>query len=105
MWACSLGAVTATLTQPLPATPAAPGHLALIYARVSEDPKLRRSSTNDQVRENTGFALGEGWGIGRVIIDDDRSASRYATKEREGFKELLRIIQEPNRPETVLITW
>lgn len=78
-----------------------PQYLALIYARVSEG----EGSIEDQIRELTEWANDEGWSIGRIINEGDRSASPYATREREGFNELLKIIEEPNRPESILLTW
>lgn len=77
----------------------------LIYARVSHDPKYKGESVDRQIELGKQWATLNGYGIGRVKRDDNRSASRTAKRVREGWEEVKRIIATPNRPETILWTW
>lgn len=60
---------------------------ALIYNRVSSDPTGRAISVASQEKENRAFCERQGWIVERVITDNDRSASRWATQDRPGYKE------------------
>lgn len=61
--------------------------VADIYGRKSSDD--RGKSVNDQLVEGQAAVEENGWTLGRVFTDDNRSASRFARKEREDFAELL----------------
>lgn len=58
---------------------------ALIYCRVSADPHSRRVSVESQETENRTVCERNGWDIAGVVVDNDRSASRFAPKQREGY--------------------
>jgi site-specific DNA recombinase len=62
---------------------------AIIYARRSIRQK-NAASVTDQVAGGEGACAGNGWDVAAVIDqDDDRSASRFARKERPGWDQLL----------------
>lgn len=71
---------------------AAPRLRALIYNRVSADPSGRRISTASQDVENRAFCDRQGWDVATTITDDGRSASRYASRKREGWAEVQQAI-------------
>lgn len=66
---------------------------AVIYARVSSDPRQLGRSVAEQEQECRAVAARNGWDVTRVFVDNDRSASRYATKERPAFAELIQYIE------------
>jgi site-specific DNA recombinase len=76
---------------------------AVIYARVSQDRIAVRRSVGEQEAECRAIAPDNGWTVVKVLIDNDRSASRYAKKVRPAFAELLAFI-EAGRAD-VLMTW
>ena len=59
---------------------------ALIYNRVSSDPSGRRVSVESQDTENRAWCEREGVEVVASITDNDRSASRVATKRRGGYE-------------------
>jgi site-specific DNA recombinase len=61
---------------------------ALIYNRVSADPTGRRISTASQDEENRAFCASQGWSVVASVTDDDRSASRHATRARQGYAQV-----------------
>jgi len=61
---------------------------ALIYNRVSADASGRRVSVDSQDRENRAWCTREGWNVAATITDNDRSASRFAGREREGYAQV-----------------
>jgi site-specific DNA recombinase len=61
---------------------------ALIYNRVSSDPSGRRVSVESQDTENHAFCERQGWTVAATVTDNDRSASRYAVKERDGYQQV-----------------
>ncbi len=63
--------------------------VAALYARVSKDKRGDQRSVEDQDTENRDVAAGEGWAIGGVYCDNDKSASRFARGEREDWDRLL----------------
>lgn len=65
--------------------------VADIYGRKSTDD--RGKSVADQLAEAREAIEEQGWVLGRVFSDDNRSASRFATKVREDFGELLTHIE------------
>ena len=62
---------------------------ALIYTRVSKDPKARGRSVAEQERECRQVCDVEGWDVIDVVTDNHRSASRYAKREREGWTRVM----------------
>lgn len=74
---------------------------AAIYVRVSQDPTGQAASVSSQEKACRDECDRRGWTIAKVFRDNDRSASRYATKEREGFAALLGSLPEYD----VLVTW
>nr|WP_271212246.1 recombinase family protein [Rhodococcus wratislaviensis]GLK38673.1 serine recombinase [Rhodococcus wratislaviensis] len=74
---------------------------AVIYCRVSRDPNGRQSSTEQQEEECREECARRGWVVREVIVDNSISASRYSTKDRPGYKELIKTI----RPGEVLVVW
>lgn len=73
---------------------------AIIYTRVSHD-KAGGRSVAEQEAECRAACAREDWPVADVICDNDRSASRYATKDRPGFDRLRRIVG----PGDVIVTW
>ncbi len=64
-----------------------------MYARISEDKEGREVGVEAQVRDCTALAEGLGWRLNpdapHVLVDNDLSASRYATKRRPAFDDLI----------------
>lgn len=75
----------------------------LIYGRASHDPKHRGTSVTDQLRECQAWADANDIDVVRTIRDDNRPASKYATREREGFAEVLQLVQGGSID--ILIVW
>lgn len=75
------------------------------YLRVSQDRSGRKVSTTEQHQDNQAAATGQGWDLGEPYRDDDRSASRYATKAREDFDRLVADLQADRFQADVLILW
>lgn len=61
---------------------------ALIYNRASADPSGRGLSVTAQERENRAWCEREGWAVAGVVTDNDRSATRWARREREGYQQV-----------------
>src|SRR5262245_18581041 len=61
---------------------------ALIYTRVSQDRKKRGRSVAEQEAECRAVCEAEGWHVLDVLTDNDRSASRYATRGRPAWDEV-----------------
>ncbi|MFJ6656047.1 recombinase family protein [Streptomyces sp. NPDC091377] len=76
---------------------------AVIYARVSQDPNEELRSVSQQIEECMAECDRNGWNIVRVFQDNDRSASRYATKDRPRYRELIEFIKGGHVD--VLVTW
>lgn len=66
--------------------PPAGATVVLIYCRVSDDPKHKMRSVNQQETELRDWAADEDWHVGYVLKETDRSASAYAKREREQWK-------------------
>lgn len=67
------------------------------YLRVSRVKKgVRPKSTDEQNDENVPVADERGWDIVATYRDDDRSASRYATKAREDYLRLIGDLEAGN---------
>ncbi|HEY2297088.1 MAG TPA: recombinase family protein [Jatrophihabitans sp.] len=67
---------------------------AALYVRVSQDRNRRHKSVNEQEAELRQVAADEGWEVVAVFSDNDRSASRYAVKDRPGYRDLLEFIAQ-----------
>ncbi len=76
---------------------------ALSYGRASRDPKRRGASVDTQLRENERWAALNDVAITHTIRDDNRSASAYRKREREGFEEALHLIR--TRVVDVVLVW
>ena len=89
---------TRTLTRPRP------GEVnALIYTRASMDRHYLMRSTNDQETDCRAWCDQQGWRVGKVITDANRSASQWRTREREGFEEALQLIA--SKEHDAFVTW
>jgi site-specific DNA recombinase len=79
---------------------------ALIYNRVSVAKGDDHVSTDSQHRENQAFCQRQGWAVAGVVTDDDRSASRYAVRRREGYARVKRALAgEGYGRIDVLVAW
>lgn len=61
---------------------------AVIYTRVSSDPKATLRSTAEQETECRSWVGQHGWDLAGVFTDNDRSASRYSKKDRPDWQRL-----------------
>lgn len=79
---------------------------ALIYNRVSSDPSDQRISTASQDRENRAYCDEQGWEVVATVTDNDRSASQFATRAREGYAQVLEALDGSvfGRVD-ILVTW
>jgi site-specific DNA recombinase len=73
---------------------------AVIYARVSSD-RARGRSVAEQEAECRTECERRSWPVADVLIDNDRSATRFATKDRPEYSRLRTILQ----PGDVLVVW
>ncbi|MBS1696624.1 MAG: recombinase family protein [Actinobacteria bacterium] len=73
---------------------------AIVYTRVSSDRAGGRSVT-EQEAECRAECERRGWPVGEVLIDNDRSATRFATKDRPEYERLRSVL----RPGDVLVVW
>ncbi|CAN5222182.1 recombinase family protein [soil metagenome] len=73
---------------------------AVIYTRVSADRAKGRSVT-EQEAECRAECERRGWPVAEVLSDNDRSATRFATKDRPEYERLRTILQ----PGDVLVVW
>jgi site-specific DNA recombinase len=76
---------------------------AAIYTRVSSDPKAVGRSVTEQEADCRRVAEHQGWGVVRVFVDNDRSASKYAKKQRPAYKQLVEFVRAKQCD--VLVTW
>ncbi len=76
---------------------------AAIYTRVSSDPNERGRSVSEQEAECRAVCDRNGWEVVAIFSDNDRSASRYATKERPEYKRLIQFVEAGGCD--VLVTW
>jgi site-specific DNA recombinase len=76
---------------------------ALTYERASQDKKQQGKSVTDQRKLNLAEVGRYGWRHAGSFMDNDRSASRHATKEREDFERLLAAIRAGRGD--VLVVW
>lgn len=73
-----------------------------IYARVSYDQSGRGRSVIEQVREGRAWAEREHWNVTHVI-EETGSASRYASRSREKWPEVVELIE--SGAIDILVTW
>lgn len=76
---------------------------ATSYSRVSADDLRERRSVGEQEEQNCEAIEAEGWTLAESFVDNDRSASRFATKKRPGFAELVQHIDDGGCD--VLVLW
>ena len=76
---------------------------ALIYTRVSRDPKQRGRSVAEQEAECRRLCEREGWRVLDVLSDNGRSASRYAKRGRPAWDEVKHRVASGGVD--VLVTW
>lgn len=76
---------------------------ALSYGRASRDPKNRGTSVTTQLRENAKWAAASRVTITHTIRDDNRSASAWRAREREGFEQALGLIRQ--RVVDLVLVW
>lgn len=74
---------------------------AILYCRVSSDPRQHGKSVSEQETECRAVATRNGWNIGEVLVDNDRGASRYSRKDRPAYRRLAEILAAGD----VLVTW
>lgn len=73
---------------------------AWVYARASADKQV---SVDDQADECVDFCEEEGFQLDQILRENERSASRYATKDRPKFKQILTAMRDGKMD--VLVTW
>lgn len=73
---------------------------AIIYTRVSSD-RANGRSVAEQEAECRAECERRGWPVADVLADPDRSATRYATKDRPEYERLRTTLQ----PGDVLVVW
>jgi DNA invertase Pin-like site-specific DNA recombinase len=89
----------AVLTQSKPFT-------AREYLRVSQDKRGKQRSVTEQHDDNERGATGNNIVItGEPYLDNDVSASRYATKERADFARLIADLENDTFTEDLLVLW
>ena len=66
---------------------------AVSYERVSVDKRDARRSVGEQRADNLAVADREGWQVVETFRDNDRSASRFATKPRPAFVALVAAVK------------
>jgi site-specific DNA recombinase len=76
---------------------------AAIYTRVSSDPNERGRSVAEQEAECRAVCERNGWEVTAIFTDNDRSASRYATKDRVQYQRLIEHVEAGDCD--VLVTW
>lgn len=73
---------------------------AVVYTRVSSD-KAKGRSVAEQETECRAECERRGWPVAEVLTDNDRSATRFATKDRPQYARLGQVL----RPGDVLVVW
>lgn len=76
---------------------------ALIYTRVSHDPKKRGRSVAEQEADCRAVCAREGWDVVEVVTETDRSASRHAKRSRPEWERVKELIGSGGFD--VLTTW
>lgn len=76
------------------------------YLRVSKDRHGRGKSPDQQHAENGRAVADRGWALHpSPYRDDDRSASRYARRDREGFRQLVDDLEDGSFAADLLVIW
>lgn len=76
---------------------------AVIYTRVSSDPLATGRSVEQQEAECRQVCERQGWSVVQVFTDNDRSASRYARKDRPAYAQVKQAIADSRAD--VLVLW
>jgi len=76
---------------------------AVIYTRVSSDPNDRGHSVAEQEADCRAVCERNAWQVTAVYSDNDRSASRYATRARPEHRKVIRLLESGGAD--VLVTW
>ncbi|MFI8711686.1 recombinase family protein [Brevibacillus brevis] len=61
------------------------------YVRISSDSQMENTSISEQIRQIEAFCMSQGWQLAAIFKDEGISGN---TKERAGYQEMLRYIQE-----------
>lgn len=64
----------------------------MVYTRVSSD-KAKGRSVAEQETECRAECERRGWPVADVLTDNDRSATRFATKDRPEYARLAHVLQ------------
>ncbi|WP_119697616.1 recombinase family protein [Microbacterium halotolerans] len=76
------------------------------YLRVSRDRHGRGKSPDQQHAENAAAVANRGWTLHPdAYRDDDRSASRYARRDREDFRKLTDDLEDDRFDADILVIW
>lgn len=76
---------------------------AVLYTRVSSDRTDLGKSVEEQEAECRAYCRRQGWAVVRVFVDNDRSASRYARKDRPQYLALREFLTDGHAD--VLVMW
>lgn len=76
---------------------------AVIYARASNETKARKVAVSTQIAGGRKFCEEHGITVVEVLVDNNLSASRYATEERQDYTEALRLLSTGQA--NLLWTW
>ncbi|MDV6267025.1 recombinase family protein [Rhodococcus globerulus] len=74
---------------------------AVIYTRVSSDPKANSRSVSQQESDCRTICERENWDVAEVLTDNDIGASRHSGKDRPAYKRLAEVLTAGD----VLVTW
>ncbi|AGB21692.1 site-specific recombinase, DNA invertase Pin [Mycobacterium sp. JS623] len=74
---------------------------AIVYCRVSSDQTGEFRSVESQEEECRAVCARKGWDVAEVLVDNDRGASRFSTKDRPEWRKLSNILEEGD----VLVMW
>lgn len=80
-----------------------PPLFAVIYARASSETKARKVAVSTQIAVGRKFCTEHGIKVVAVLVDNNLSASRYATEERQDYNEALRLLSTGQA--NLLWTW
>ncbi len=74
-----------------------------IYARLSIERESSSDNVETQIEECTAYIEDQGWQVVHVFSDSDISASKYSTKPRPGYEQLLNAVRA-GEVECIVIT-
>lgn len=66
---------------------------AVSYCRISSDPTGREAGVERQHVDTDKIAADRSWTLVERVVDNDRSASRYAKRAREGWTRIMEMIE------------